>query len=218
VVPPAITGAITGYFLARALNPADERWLRVADNMGLGLGAALACILLVWLGGHKVSTIGLTTRNLRVDFGIGVSSMFGVWVMLFMISLYLVLLFPSLMEQPSKAQKAIEASFPRLSLVQMTLLCLCIAVYEEIVFRGFLLTRLYAIFRRWWLAVLIGASLFGSLHLYQGAIAVGMVTLLGLVMGAIFAWRRSLTSPIIMHFMYNLIMFAMLGSISKTWK
>lgn len=217
-VPLAIIGAVAGYSLAKGLDPADERWLRIADSMGLGLGAALACILLVWIGGRKVSSIGLTTRALRLNLGIGVASLFGTWFMLMTFGGFIAVLFPSVLKEQSAAQQAIEANFPRLSLQQMFLLCLCIAVYEEIVFRGFLLTRLHALVRRWWLAVLIGAAAFGLLHYYEGALAVGVVTFLGVVMGTLFVWRKSLVAPIILHLFHNLSMFMLLDFISRTWK
>lgn len=217
-IPLAIIGAIAGYSLAQSLDPTDERWLGIADSMGLGFGAVLACLLLVWLGGRRISSIGLTTRNWQLNLGIGIASLLGTWFMLITLGGAIAVLFPSLLEEQSAAQKAIEANFPRLSLRQMFVLCLYIAVYEEIVFRGFLLTRLHALVRRWWLAVVIGAVLFGLLHLYEGWLAVGVVTVLGLIMGTLFAWRRSLVAPITMHLFHNFAMFMLLDFISKTWK
>jgi len=217
-VPLAIIGAVAGYSLAKGLGPTDERWIGIAESMGLGLGAALACILLVWLGGRRISSIGLTTRDLPLNLGIGVASLFGTWFMLMMFGGFIAMLFPSVLQEQSPAQQAIEANFPRLSLQQMFVLCLCIAFYEEIIFRGFLLTRLHALVRRSWLAVLIGAVAFGSLHCYEGALAVGVVTFLGLVMGTLFVWRKSLVAPIILHLFHNLSMFMLLDLVSKTWK
>jgi membrane protease YdiL (CAAX protease family) len=186
--------------------------------MGLGFGAALACMLFVRLGGRRLNTIGLTPRNLPLDVGIGMASLICMWFTLILCSLFIAFWFPSLLEKQSEAQEAIEAHFPRLSFLQMFVLCACIAVYEEIVFRGFLLTRLHAIVRRWWLVVPFAAALFGSLHLYEGPVAVGVVTCLGLVMGALFVWRKSLVAPITMHLLHNLSMFMLLDFLSRTWQ
>jgi len=218
VIPFAFVGGVAGVLIAKACAPADERWIDIAFTMGLGGGGALACTLLVWLGGRKLNTIGLTTRSLPLDLGIGVASLAGMWFMLILCSVFIAFWFPSVLEKQSEAQQAIEAAFPRLSLLQMFILCVCVAAYEEIVFRGFLLTRLHAIARRWWLVVPIGAVLFGSLHLYEGPIAVSVVTVLGLVMGVLFLWRKSLTAPIAMHLLHNFLMFLLLHLVSGTWK
>ncbi|MGQ9649560.1 MAG: lysostaphin resistance A-like protein [Phycisphaerae bacterium] len=213
-VPPAVVGAVVGYSVGKSFAPADERWLQIADSVGLGFGTVLACILLVWLGNRTISSIGLTTRQWHLDLGIGFASLLATWVVLMAIGGAIVVLFPSVLQEQSAAQKAIEASFPRLSWQQKLVLCLCIAIYEEIVFRGFLLTRLHVLVRRWWLAVVIGAVLFGLLHHYQGWLAVGGVTLLGLIMGALFAWRKSLVAPVTMHLFHNFAVFTVLDFVS----
>jgi membrane protease YdiL (CAAX protease family) len=213
-VPVAAVGAVVGYSVGKSFEPADERWLRIADSMGLGLGAVLACILLVWLGNRKISSIGLTMRQWHLDLGIGFASLLATWVVLLAFGGVIVVLFPSVLQEQSAAQKAIEASFPKLSWQQMLALCLCIAIYEEIVFRGFLLTRLHALVRGWWLAVVIGAVLFGLPHHYQGWWAVCGITLLGLIMGSLFAWRKSLVAPITMHLFHNFAVFMLLDLVS----
>ena len=218
VAPLAFIGGVAGIVIAKACAPADERWIDIAFTLGLGGGAAVACMLLVRLGGRRLNAIGLTTRNLPLDLGIGIASLIGMWSVLILCSLVIAFWFPSLLEKQSEAQQAIETYFPRLSVLQMFVLCACVAAYEEIVFRGFLLTRLHAIARRWWLVVPIGAILFGSLHFYEGPIAVSVVTVLGLVMGLLFVWRKSLAAPITMHLLHNFFMFMLLHLISKTWQ
>ncbi len=78
------------------------------------------------------------------------------------------------------------------------------AVIEEIAFRGLLL--------RWLLgrcrpdvAVAVQALLFGVVHLPQGGLPhVLMATAMGLVFGYAFVWRRSLWTPMGVHFAWDL--------------
>jgi membrane protease YdiL (CAAX protease family) len=218
VVPAALVGAVMGYTFVSGLQPADERWLGIGDSMGLGCGAALGCMLIVWLGHGRMSTIGLTARNLVLDVCLGITSLFGVYMGLVCATLGVLSLDPALLNQRSAAQQAIETNIPRLSMGGIVALCLFVAIYEEVVFRGFLLTRLHAIVRRRWAAVPLGAVVFGGLHVYEGFLAVGVVTFLGLVMGLLFLWRKSLAAPITLHLFHNLFMFSLLRVVSETWK
>lgn len=78
------------------------------------------------------------------------------------------------------------------------------AVIEEIAFRGLLL--------RWLLgrcspdvAVAIQALVFGVVHLPQGGLPhVLLATAMGLVFGYAFVWRRSLWTPMGVHFLWDL--------------
>jgi len=218
VVPAALAGAVLGYTFVSGLQPADERWLGIGDSMGLGCGAALGCILIVWLGHGRMATIGFTTRNLLVDVCLGIATWVGVYISTLFILIIATLSHPTLLEQRSAAQEAIEESIPPMSMGGIIALCLFVAFYEELVFRGFLLTRLHAIVRRWWAAVLLGALLFGILHVKQGFVAVGVVTLLGLAMSLLFVWRKSLAAPVAMHLLHNFVMFSLLRLVSDTWK
>lgn len=120
VIPIGIAGAVVAYLLTHQWGPSDERWLRIADTMGLGFGAMLACMAIVWIGRRRLSTIGITLRRFPIEIGLGIASWLPTWMMLIPLSLVLTVL---LREQPT-AQKAIEENFPHLSLRQMFLVCL----------------------------------------------------------------------------------------------
>ena len=93
-----------------------------------------------------------------------------------------------------------------------------VALWEEIVFRGFVLTRLNAIFKRWWLTILLASSVFGAVHIYEGLLAVLLISGLALIMSVLFVWRRSLVPSIVFHFLHDLVIFTLLGSLSQTWE
>jgi membrane protease YdiL (CAAX protease family) len=90
-----------------------------------------------------------------------------------------------------------------ITLRQIFILCIAVGIYEEIVFRGYVLARMRQLLRCDWLAVLMAALIFGSLHIYQGAVAVAMITVLGLILGGVVLWRKSLMPAIVAHFLFN---------------
>ena len=83
--------------------------------------------------------------------------------------------------------------------------CLCTAFAEELVMRGYLLTRLERLLRSTGLAILITAALFGSYHVYQGTIGLVGATAVGLVYGTAFCLQRRLWPVCIAHAMWNFI-------------
>jgi hypothetical protein len=71
---------------------------------------------------------------------------------------------------------------------------------EELLFRGFLQSRIERLFGRWSLAgaagVLIAGILFGPVHVHQGPANVVYAALLGILLGAIYLWAdRNLWIP-----------------------
>jgi uncharacterized protein len=83
------------------------------------------------------------------------------------------------------------------------------AVWEETVFRGFLLGRLraaipvgdtrVAAIRRDMLAVMLTALFFGAGHGYQGGLGLVQTTVAGVALGALAVWRNSLWPAIGAH-------------------
>lgn len=75
---------------------------------------------------------------------------------------------------------------------------------EEIVMRGYLISRLEKLCGlRWW-TVLLPAVMFASYHLYQGYFGVISAAITGLVFGFWFVMSRNLTGVIVAHTLINM--------------
>jgi membrane protease YdiL (CAAX protease family) len=74
-----------------------------------------------------------------------------------------------------------------------------VGVYEEVVFRGFLLGRLRVLSGSRALAVLISAVLFAAGHGYQGTLGLVQTFAVGLVLGALAIARGSIWPTIVAH-------------------
>lgn len=86
------------------------------------------------------------------------------------------------------------------------LLALTAGITEEVIWRGFLLAVLVAIFpvAPAWLLLMPMALLFGFAHLYQGRNGVILTTILGAILGGIYIATASLVVPIILHALIDL--------------
>jgi len=79
------------------------------------------------------------------------------------------------------------------------LLCLAVGFCEEIVYRGYCLTRLIVATHSPTAAWLIQAALYGSLHFAFGPVWMGFTVGVGLFLGWLVLWRKSLWPAIIVH-------------------
>lgn len=70
---------------------------------------------------------------------------------------------------------------------------------EEFVFRGYVQLQLLALSRKTWIAVLGQGCIFGLMHAYQGWRPVVNITVIGVLFGALAAWRKTLRVGMIAH-------------------
>ena len=74
-----------------------------------------------------------------------------------------------------------------------------VGIYEEVFFRGFVMTRLASITRSRVAAVILSSLLFGAVHFTQGPLGIFQTTCLGLVLAGAAVMGRSLWPAIIAH-------------------
>lgn len=77
------------------------------------------------------------------------------------------------------------------------------AIEEELLFRGILIDRLRRIFRSNVKAVILGAVIFGSVHLYHGLVGAAGSLAMGLVLGTVFALSGRIWPCVAAHAAWN---------------
>lgn len=212
LIPIGFAGGVVGYFLATAAGIEDERRQNVASTVGMGAAAMFTVGILLLAGHQSLASIGWTPRQFGLEILVGAGTLLLTYVVLFAAIIALSIALPSLADQQPDAARAVKARMPEMSLAAMALFMAFVAIWEEVVFRGFVLTRLRVILGSWWLAVPISAVLFGSVHLYEGPLAVVVVGFLGLILAGLFIRRRSLVACIVMHFLHNFLMMWLMQS------
>lgn len=94
-------------------------------------------------------------------------------------------------------------------------LSIFVGIYEEILFRGFVLTRLRALSRGIFWPVMISSVIFGSLHFTQGIMGVCQTTVVGLVLSTVAARSRSLWPCMIAHALIDSTSLVLAGLMSE---
>lgn len=218
LLPVVLAGAVAAGPFLLAWGPADERWATVFMSAAGGVFASVICAGALWLEGSSLASVGWKVRDSAenlLDVVIG----FAAYVLtiggLLALAVVLSRLFPEISAHESDAAKAIKETFPSMSPAEAAAFMLFVAVWEEFAFRGFLLTRLRIVFKRWWLAVPAGALMFGLGHGYEGGLGMVQTMLLGLVLGTLFVWRKSLVPCVVFHFMNNFVAFLLLRMVAQ---
>ena len=77
-------------------------------------------------------------------------------------------------------------------------------LFEEVLFRGYLISRLQELLGNSWNAVVVSAILFCAVHLYQGPIGIFSAMGLGVVTGIAFVMTKRLWPSLVAHLAINL--------------
>ena len=148
--------------------------------------------------------MGLCTRNAGTDLALGVPvavAAFATWL-LGLLMLYLT--WPSGLEEMRGNVDAIQQMLPPIHPVLLVTLQFIVAAYEELVFRGFLLTRLRRALGSWWAAAVLCSVIFTIPHaLDQKLPAVVPLFLLGCLLCGLTIWRKSILPAVVGHALFN---------------
>ncbi len=101
---------------------------------------------------------------------------------------------------PSGA-KSVDSLLPKslLEVVAWTATCITAGICEEMIFRGYLQRQLHAFTGSIFTAVIAQGIIFGLFHAYQGWKNVTVICVLGVLYGALAAWRGNLRVNIVSH-------------------
>lgn len=124
---------------------------------------------------------------------------------------------------PEAGQGAINtfSNFGKLDMSSMTLTALVLSLQagigEEMLFRGYLITRLERAGLKWWACILLSALIFGLVHVpgYGWAASLPKAIWLGIPTGAYFWFRRNLGPLMVAHSVLDFSMFMLVGLILR---
>jgi membrane protease YdiL (CAAX protease family) len=97
--------------------------------------------------------------------------------------------------------KSVASLLPQslLEILAWIALSITAGICEELAFRGYLQRQLHALSGSVVVAVLVQALVFGAGHGYQGWKQVVVISVLGVLYGALAAWRRNVRANVIAH-------------------
>ncbi len=165
---------------------------------------------------QSVRSIGVTSRGLLLNLPIGGLAAACAGACNLVVMTVLVLLFPSLLEQMTRNAEQIDSFIPDMSILATGGVMLMVGVWEEVFFRGFLMTRIRRATNSWVLAVVISTAVFVLPHLLeQTPAAMIPIAVLSLVFSLVTIWRRSIIPAIVAHVIYNLTVLVYLTLVGE---
>ncbi|KAL5813127.1 hypothetical protein ACOSQ3_028077 [Xanthoceras sorbifolium] len=139
----------------------------------------------------------------QFDVGLG-CLMFPLINRLSQVNLNLIPVLPSTPVTVSSVEQSIVARDPVAMVLYAVVVSVCAPIWEEIVFRGFLLPSLTK-YMPVWCSIFVSSVAFSLAHFNMQRML--PLVFLGMVMGAVFARSRNLLSSILLHSLWNAFVF-----------
>jgi membrane protease YdiL (CAAX protease family) len=153
---------------------------------------------------------GITVRNLIggrwehfEDFLLDVAIGIGGWITCYLAAAA-VAVSTGILKHPDairKAKSAVEFLYPHTTLESIVAVCLAVTagICEEMIFRGYLQRQFSAYAKNAWVGLVVGALLFGASHGYQTWWQMVLICVIGLVLGTMAHFRKSVRPGILTH-------------------
>lgn len=192
------------YYLMENYWPVHLMWIVVP----LGLATLIFVGIVLRIRRQSMNSIGLR-KPLWVEGGVGaLLALPACFAATITVGFYYTAFFG--FENVMEDRQAVLEFMPEPSIWSFLIIGPFTGLHEEVFFRGFILTRMVALFRSKIAAVIVSSVLFGLPHIYQGLSGVCQTTAIGLVLATLVMLTRSLWPAIIVHGLFNSIQLAML--------
>ncbi len=218
---PLLVDICLDIFTSTESIPLEERggWIYIGVIIH-GLLAIMLVSLVLLRSGQSWRTLGFRRFSVGKDFLFA----FGGLVSIYLLQIILITAV-TLMSQKGvissealskDAGQRVEAltSLPWIGPLGILAFCIFVGFYEEFLFRGFMLTRLAALFGNWTVAVLFSSTVFAVAHLYEGRLAVVQIFIVSVVLSVLFK-KRGLLAPVLVHIAFNAVAFVAVRMIEK---
>ncbi|HEY6250115.1 MAG TPA: type II CAAX endopeptidase family protein [Candidatus Angelobacter sp.] len=167
-------------------------------------------VLIIWFG---IKRQGVTMRELiggrwstpedfLIDLGIGIGFWLASAIVIAPLKIALGLI--DIHNPAASLRQMKEAVAPLiptngLELGLFLLLTILAGLFEEIIFRGYLMKQFGALSGNIYIGVVASAIVFGGAHGYQGARQMVLIAAFGILIGLLAVWRKSLRPGMIAH-------------------
>lgn len=183
---------------------------------------AIIFAILRWRG-QTARSIGLQASSDVVDLvinvviGIGCTMTAYAWLLIWLFASSII--WPTWFDEMGKNKEQLVNLIPAMHPLWFIPLNLMVATYEELLLRGFLMTRLRRTFGGWTPAVIVSALLFTVAHLGDQALAaMPIIAGLAVIFSIATIWRKSLVPAIVGHFLFNLSQMLGIYLNSPEWR
>lgn len=193
------------------IETADPAIRRVLLFVNLGLRAVCWVGAAFWINrrrGLALPNLGLRGDGRWVDGALGLVTVVGIYAVVIGGVILSQFIWPELYRGFERNAKELTSVLPRLEPLQFGLISLAVGVYEEIVFRGFLLPRLRRALGSWTVAVLFSSAVFTALHMFdQTPAAMILIGFLSITLSVVTILRRSILPAVVAHVLFDFTQF-----------
>lgn len=208
IILPFFSG-LQSQLLAGSLhyNEYTRKKLYLSNSLMLALAGSV--ILILWqFKQRNFIDLGFQTPNLANQY-ITVFLLIGVFIVGYLIDLLIsAKKIKHLQEEENWFEKSSFLPEKAKELPAYVLLCLCAGIFEEIIYRGFMVTYFLpsdGSANIPWVALFAPSVLFSLAHTYQGWVAVIKIFIFSILLGSIFIITKSIYPTMILHFLIDLI-------------
>ncbi len=218
-----LAGSIIHGFLGEAsstsFDPGRAHRLFLPALVMRALGTLGVVAVFVRYRHDSAASIGLGARRSGINLLIGFGTLIVAYLLIYPTMILLSTFWSGMMEQMRENATRIQAVVPRLHPIGFLAVAATVGLYEEVLFRGFLMPRLRRATGSWTAALIISTAVFTALHSAdQTAPALIMVAILSLVFSLVTIWRRSLLPAIVAHTLFDFSQFVGMLMESKSWR
>ncbi len=166
----------------------------------------LTCVFFVLrLRKQSPASVGLVGSKMGTNLLIGVGAMMATYAIMYPVMMALIVAFPAFRDQMEANADILTTILPKAHPLEFLGAMATVGVWEELFFRGFLMTRLRRVTGGWIVAVLLSTGVFVALHApSQVPAAMVMIAILSLMMSVVTIWRRSLVPAMVAHTLFDL--------------
>jgi membrane protease YdiL (CAAX protease family) len=212
LIAPQVGAALLGAGVhSSAEPPLPERTL--AANSLVWASIAALVIYLTYRSGQPLSSIGFRWMSPAAAVALAILATLAIYVFLLATVVVVAGLTRASQETMTAPAREIYGMFGQPSWGVILGIAGTAAVFEEIVFRGFLLTRLRVLVGGWPAAIVIGSLLFAAPHVWEGRWAVALVLPVAAVLSIAFVLARGLAVPMVAHFLFNFLQLATIRAV-----
>ncbi len=184
------------------------------------VGVVGVLALLLRGSGQRFRSVGVHRSALGINALVGVGATAVAYVLIVILMTIMWLTRPQSLDQLTENAERLIAMIPKLHPLAFLPVAILVGVYEELLFRGFLMTRLRRGTGSWTIAVLVSTGIFTALHaMDQTNVALVAIASLSLVVSFVTIWRRSILPAIVTHTLFNYSQFLSLYvQAGDSWK
>jgi membrane protease YdiL (CAAX protease family) len=162
------------------------------------------------------ASMGVRVRGLGFDLLLGLGALIALLIGGLAMQIVINFFWPDWLRQFSENADRLAQWMPPFNPLQFAALAITVGWYEELLFRGFLMTRLRRLTGSWIAAVPLSTALFALLHAFDQTFgAVLLITVLSLVFSMLTIWRRSIVPAMVAHALFDLIQMLLLSAAAQ---